>query len=200
MTIENLNGLRSLFLSRRFVDDAHEVGLLHDQELLTVDLDLGARPFAEQHAVAGLDVDGDQLAGLVAATRSNGEDFTLRRLLLGGVRDDDAACRLFLKSEMDRGDPINREGVRTMATIKIALILAIPVAALLVPFPRSSAHEQVGACSLNVTNRCQIKSVIVAQADCRDLCTQHLMECRAVRGPNDRGCQSEYAVCISSCR
>ena len=87
-----------------------------------------------------------------------------------------------------------------MKKFNVALILAIAVVALLVPFPLSSAHEEVGACSLNVTNRCQIKSVIVAQADCRDLCTQHLMECRAARGPNDHGCQSAYAVCISSCR
>ena len=87
-----------------------------------------------------------------------------------------------------------------MKIFNMALVLAIAFVALLVPFPLSSAHEQDGACSLNVTNRCQIKSVIVAQSDCRDLCTQHLMECRAARGPNDHGCQSEYAVCISSCR
>ena len=87
-----------------------------------------------------------------------------------------------------------------MKIFNIALVLAIAVIGVACGFPLSSAHEQVGACSLNVTNRCQIKSVIVAQADCRDLCTQHLMECRAVRGPNDHGCQSEYAVCISSCR
>jgi hypothetical protein len=37
--------------------DAHDVGLLHDQEFLAVDLDLGARPFAEQHPVTGLYVD-----------------------------------------------------------------------------------------------------------------------------------------------
>src|SRR5437868_576035 len=72
-------------------DDAHDVALLHDQEILAVDLDLGARPFAEQHAVANLDVDGDELAGLVAATRANCDDFTLGRLLLGGVGNDDAA-------------------------------------------------------------------------------------------------------------
>jgi hypothetical protein len=87
-----------------------------------------------------------------------------------------------------------------MKIFNIALVLASAVVALLVPFTLLSAHEQVGACSLNVTNRCQIKSVIVAQADCRDLCTQHLMECRAARGPNEHACQSEYAVCISSCR
>src|SRR6516165_868871 len=78
------------------VEHAHDVGLLHDQELLAVDLDLGARPFAEQHAIADPHVDGDQLAGIIAAARANGDDLALGRLLLGGVRDDDAAGRLFL--------------------------------------------------------------------------------------------------------
>ena len=72
-------------------DDAHDVALLHDQEFLAVDLDLGARPLAEQDAVAGLDVDRDELAGLVAAAGADGDDFALLRLFLGGVGDDDAA-------------------------------------------------------------------------------------------------------------
>ena len=72
----------------------------------------------------------------------------------------------------------------------MALVLAIAVVALLVPFPL--AHKQVDACSLG--DRCR---VIVAQADCRDLCMQRLAECRAVKGPN---CQAEFAVCTSSCR
>src|SRR5438876_11723810 len=70
---------------------AHDVGLLHDQEFLAVELDLGARPFAEQHAVADLDVDRDQLAGLVAAARTDGDHLALGGLFLGGVRNDDAA-------------------------------------------------------------------------------------------------------------
>jgi hypothetical protein len=74
----------------------------------------------------------------------------------------------------------------------MALVLAIAVVALLVPFSLASAHKQVGACSLG--DRC---SVIVAQADCRNLCMERLAECTAVKRPN---CQSEYAVCISSCR
>ena len=74
----------------------------------------------------------------------------------------------------------------------MALVLAIAVVALLVPFSLASAHKQVGACSLG--DRC---SVIVAQADCRDLCMQRLAECRAVKGPN---CQAEFALCTSSCR
>src|ERR1700728_1569427 len=48
-------------------DHAHDVGLLHDEELLAVDLDLGAAPLAEQNLVAGLDVDRGQLAVFVAA-------------------------------------------------------------------------------------------------------------------------------------
>src|SRR6478752_10674133 len=76
---------------RAAFDDAHHVALLHDQEILAVDLDLGARPFAEQDAVADLDVDRDELAGFVAATGADGDDFTLGRLLLGGVGNDDAA-------------------------------------------------------------------------------------------------------------
>src|SRR6478752_509671 len=73
---------------------AHDVGLLHDQELLAVELDLGAGPFAEQHAVADLEVDRDQLAGLVAAARAHGGDFALRGLFLGRVRNNDAALGL----------------------------------------------------------------------------------------------------------
>src|SRR6201985_1078772 len=78
----------------RLNQDAHDVGLLHDQEFLAVELDLGARPFAEQHAVADLEVDRDQLAGLVAAAGADCRDLTLRGLFLGRVGDDDAALGL----------------------------------------------------------------------------------------------------------
>src|SRR3990170_543696 len=72
-------------------DDAHDVALLHDQEILAVDLHFGARPFAEQHGVTDLEVDGDELAALVAATGANGDDFALRGLFLSGIGNDDAA-------------------------------------------------------------------------------------------------------------
>src|SRR5262249_41379381 len=77
-------------------DHAHDVGFLHDQEVLAVELDLGAGPFAEQHPVAGLDVGLDDLAGLVVAARPARNAFTLRCLLFGGVGDDDAGLRFFL--------------------------------------------------------------------------------------------------------
>src|SRR5207248_8301041 len=74
----------------------HNVALFHDEVIDLVDFDLGPRPFAEQDAVAGLDVDGDELAALVAAAGSNGDDLALLWLLLGGVGNDDAASGLRL--------------------------------------------------------------------------------------------------------
>src|SRR5215813_1601385 len=75
-------------------DHAHDVGLLHDQEFLAVDLDLSAGPLAEQHAVARLEVDRDQLAGLVAPARADRHHLALLGLFLAGVGNDDAAFGL----------------------------------------------------------------------------------------------------------
>ena len=74
----------------------HNVTLFHDEVLDAIELDLGARPFAEQDAVTGLDVDRDELAALVAATGSNRDDLALLRLLLSGVGNDDTAGGLRL--------------------------------------------------------------------------------------------------------
>ena len=77
-------------------DDAHDVRLLHDDDVFTVDLDLGARPFAEQHAVADLDVQRVNLAVLRAGAGADGDDFALGRLLLCRVGNEDAAGSLIL--------------------------------------------------------------------------------------------------------
>src|SRR5262249_55011875 len=111
-SVENLTSLAAMICSPSFFrlnagsgglaaggpafDDPHHVGFLHDQVVLTVDLDLGAGPLAEQDAVAGLDVEGDELAGFVAGAGANGHDLAFLRLLLGGVGDDDAAGGLVL--------------------------------------------------------------------------------------------------------
>src|SRR5260370_31089992 len=91
------------FASSRFVlgggaalDLAHDVGFLHDDEVLAIELDLGARPLAEQHAVAGLDVERMQRAVLTARARADGDHFAFHRLFLGGVGNDDATRGLFL--------------------------------------------------------------------------------------------------------
>ena len=82
---------------QRLLDDAHDVAFLHDDQLLAVDLDLGAGPLAEQHAVAGLDVERLKLAVLAAGAGADGDDLALHRLFLGGVGDDDAARGLLLR-------------------------------------------------------------------------------------------------------
>jgi hypothetical protein len=42
---------------RRTTQHAHDVVFFHDQIFGAVDLDLGARPFAEQHAIVHLKID-----------------------------------------------------------------------------------------------------------------------------------------------
>src|SRR5215813_1434722 len=84
------------FLSSLFLDHPHDVALLHDEQLLTVDLDLGARPLAKQHLVASLDVEGDDLAGLVTRARAGCDDLALLGLLGSRVGNDDAARALGL--------------------------------------------------------------------------------------------------------
>src|SRR3954469_2708920 len=64
-------------------DHAHDVGLLHDQEVLAVDAHLGARPLAEQHPVAGPNVERVHLAVLIASAWPDGDHLALLRLLLG---------------------------------------------------------------------------------------------------------------------
>ncbi len=86
--------LRQLFLLCLGFDDAHDIAFLHDQQVFAVDLDLGAGPFAEQDAVAGLDVERLDLAGIVARAGTYGDDFAFLRLFLGGVGNDDAALGL----------------------------------------------------------------------------------------------------------
>ena len=88
------------------LEDAHDVGFLHDQEVLAVDLDLGAGPLAEQDAVAGLDVERDELAALVAGAGADGDDFAFLRLFLGGVGDDDAALGLLLAFDAADDDAV----------------------------------------------------------------------------------------------
>ena len=88
------------------LDDAHDVGLLHDQEFLAVELDLGARPLAEQDAVAGLHLERDDLALLVAGARTDGDHLAFHRLFLGGIGDDDAAGGLLFGVEATDHHPV----------------------------------------------------------------------------------------------
>src|SRR6266851_725672 len=89
--IASLRSLSDFLLRGTTLDDAHDVGFLHDDEVLALELDLGARPLAEQHAVARLDVERVQRAVLAPRARADGDDLAFHRLFLGGVGDDDAA-------------------------------------------------------------------------------------------------------------
>src|SRR6185436_1792912 len=81
---------------RRAFDDAEDVALLHDEEILAVDAHFRAGPLAEQDAVASLHVEWKQLAVLGLGAGAGGDHFAFLRLFLGCVRDDDAPGSLLL--------------------------------------------------------------------------------------------------------
>ncbi|CUW38230.1 conserved exported protein of unknown function [Magnetospirillum sp. XM-1] len=102
-SVENLTSLAAICLNLYGIlelgENAENVGFLHDQQIDTVDLDLGAGPLAEQHAVAGLDVERHQLAVVATGAGTDSHHFTLHGLFLGGVGDDDAAGGLLFGVE-----------------------------------------------------------------------------------------------------
>jgi len=113
-------------------DDAHDVGFLHDQVFLTIDLDLGAGPLAEQDAVAGLDVERDQLARLVAGTGTDGDDLAFLGLLLAvsgmmmppAVRSSDSTRRTTTRSWRGRNFmgvslPLQRVAIRVRIAVEL---------------------------------------------------------------------------------
>src|SRR3954467_12856192 len=63
-------------------NDAQDVAFLHDQQVFTVDLHLGARPFAEQDLVAGLDIERRDRAVLAAGAGADRHDLALLGLFL----------------------------------------------------------------------------------------------------------------------
>src|ERR1700719_4793405 len=87
-------------------EHAHDVGFFHDQEILAVELNLGTRPFSEQYLVADLEIDRDQLAGLVAAAGTGCDDLALLRLFARGVWNDDGAGGLLLGLDTFHDHPI----------------------------------------------------------------------------------------------
>src|SRR6516164_703039 len=90
-----------LLLSRNLVrrslfDHAHDVALLSHDEILAVDFDLGSRPLSEQHSVANFDIQRTELAVIVPGAGPGGNDFALHWLFLGGIGDNNTACRFLL--------------------------------------------------------------------------------------------------------
>src|SRR3954449_3495753 len=87
-------------------NDAQNVAFLHDDEVLTVDLHLGARPFAEQDLVAGLDVRRRDLAVVGASPGADGNDFAFLRFFLRRIRNDDPAGGLCLSLDTADEDAV----------------------------------------------------------------------------------------------
>jgi len=97
----------ALFLAGALAfDHAHDVGLFHDQQVLPVDLDLGAGPFSKKHPVARFDVQRNKLAAFVTGTRPDGDDLAFLRLLLCCVGYDDATLGLFLSFDAADDDTV----------------------------------------------------------------------------------------------
>src|SRR3954466_14534710 len=90
----------------RSADDPEDVAFLHDDQVFTVDLDLGARPFAEQDLVAGLDVERSDLAVVRTGARADRDHFAFLRLFLGGVGDDDPARGLLVGLDSANEDAV----------------------------------------------------------------------------------------------
>src|SRR6266404_4137742 len=88
------------------VEDAHDVGFLHDHQVFAVELDLGARPFREQHAIAALDVEWMQLAALIAGAGTDGKHFAFHRLFLRRVGDKNAAGGLRFRIDTAKQDAV----------------------------------------------------------------------------------------------
>src|SRR5262249_11714331 len=88
------------------LENGEDVFLAQDQVLLVLQLHFGARVLTEEDAVPGLHVERDLLAILAALPVPGRDHLAFLRLLLGGVRDDDAAFLDLLLLEPLHQDPI----------------------------------------------------------------------------------------------
>src|SRR5918997_1713189 len=133
------------------LDDAHDVALLHDQEILAIDAYLGAGPLAKQHPVASLHVQRLDLAGLVAGAGAGGDDLALLGLLLGRVRDDDAALRLLLRVNAADNNPVvqRTELDGTLLSADVCRSCTWPSGTLIVRVPVSAEVNKIKDANLD---------------------------------------------------
>src|ERR1700743_2105764 len=107
------------------LDDGEEVFFAHHEQFVAVDLDGLAAVLAEQHAIADLDVQDDEVALVIALARAHGQDFALIRLLGGGVGDDDARGGLgFLFQALDDNTVVQRTKLHFISFNAFAVRLA----------------------------------------------------------------------------
>src|SRR5436853_6421989 len=80
-----------------------------DEIFLVLDLDFRTTVFAEEDAIAGLDVQRDQFA-LLALASSHGADFALHGLFFCGIRDYDATLDAFFFLNALHDDTVVQRG------------------------------------------------------------------------------------------
>src|SRR5690606_35467190 len=77
-------------------DDRQNFVLSHDEVLLTIELDLLTRIFAEQDHIVRLDIERDASAAVSDGAAARGDNRASLRLLFLGVRDNDPAAVLLI--------------------------------------------------------------------------------------------------------
>lgn len=90
---------------RSAFDDGQDVALVHDEELLAADLDLGAGVGGKQHLVVLLDLQCRALAGVEQLTVADFDHAAALGLFLGGVRQDDSTGGFLLGFQPLDEDP-----------------------------------------------------------------------------------------------
>src|SRR5215208_2490108 len=88
------------------LDDREDVLLAHDEELLALDLELGAGVLRVEDLVALLHVHRLALAVVENSSGTGCDDRPLLRLLLRGVREDDARLGHLLARRRSNDDPV----------------------------------------------------------------------------------------------
>src|SRR3954447_23034026 len=89
------------------LDLGEDVRLAKDEQVLTVDLDLGASVLGVEDLVALRDVERNALLALVVVTAlADGDDLPLLGLFLGGVGEDDAAGGRLLLLDGPHDEPV----------------------------------------------------------------------------------------------
>src|SRR5712691_2285031 len=144
-------------------DHAHDVALFHDQIFDSVDLDLIARPFSEQHPVALLQIDRNELAGLVAATWTNGDHLSLGRFLFGGIRNDDSTSSLIVGVDARNDDAVVKRSKLHLNPPKYLVLLIFQMTGAEAQF-RGAQRKQPLLCSWCAFSTLQVGLLIPYQA------------------------------------
>ena len=80
---------------RAYFDDSEDVGLVDDEEIFAVDLDVGAAVLGDEDRVADCDGELDGVAIVVFSAGAERDDFRLLWLLFSGIGNNDAPGGLF---------------------------------------------------------------------------------------------------------